>query len=839
VNAVTRATTLTAFRDEAAPVGARDVVSRDRGARGCDAGAAPSRLDLRIHSDLKTIEDEWRRFERTADRTAFQTFDWLATWQRHIGSREGVRPVIAVARFADNAVAFLLPLGVVRERLARRLCWLGQDQCDYNAPLLAPDFSQRVTPELFRTTWRELLAQLQSEPLLRPDWVGLEKMPQTIGGQINPFTHLGVTPNASGAHLTRLGTDWQSFYKAKRSSATRRRDRSKHRHMSRYGDIRFATAADADETRRTLAILMEQKARSLARKGIADIFAPPGHREFYLDLATNPRLRDFVHVSRVEIGPLCAAANFGVVYGDCYYHLLASFADTEVAHYGPGALHLRELMAYAIGRGLKRFDFTIGDEPYKQDWADITLELCDYAATVTWRGLPARALSAALLRFKRTIKQTPALWWLASRARAVSGFLSGSRPARMPDRQSDARAPQPSAVACVMGDLDLLRPLALAGIPCAAVSRPGSPLLYSRYARSRLAWDDYAVDLDRLLGTLLDFGRAQPETPVLFYEEDGQVLFVSRFREQLAQAFRFVVADAALLENLLDKSRFQALAERHGLPLPAALRFDPAACEPTSLGLRFPLIVKPRTRLDRWNDAFGLRKALPVENGEVLRQLWPQLAALGLDLIAQEFVPGAESRIESYHCYVDGRGSVVGEFTGRKIRTFPVRFGHTTALEITDADDVRREGRGIVERLELTGVAKLDFKRDPQGKLHLLEINPRFNLWHHAGAVAGVNLPALVYGDLLGLPRPPTPRAKPGTRWCRPWKDFAAARAQGMPLTAWASFAVGCEAKSTLSWDDPAPFLRATLHRLAGAHRAQEQVGRWRGRHVGKTPPSR
>ena len=54
----------------------------------------------------------------------------------------------------------------------------------------------------------------------------------------------------------------------------------------------------------------------------------------------------------------------------------------------------------------------------------------------------------------------------------------------------------------------------------------------------------------------------------------------------------------------------------------------------------------------------------------------------------------------------------------------------------------------------LTGVAKLDFKRDRSGKLHLFEINPRFTLWHHAAAIAGVNIPALVYADLTGAPWP-------------------------------------------------------------------------------------
>jgi CelD/BcsL family acetyltransferase involved in cellulose biosynthesis len=425
VSAVTRTTTLTAFPDTSAPL---DLPATRAQRRGDVMRDASPRLTIHIHSDLNTIESEWRRFERVADCTAFQTFDWLATWQRHIGERQGVRPVIVVGHFGDGDIAFIVPLGVERGALARRLCWLGQDLCDYNAPLLARDFSARVTPQAFLAAWHELQLQASCEPPLRFDWVEFEKMPETVGSQTNPFIYLGVTANPSNAHLTHLGDDWEKFYFAKRSSATRRRDRAKRRHMSEYGDVRFLSAANAEDARRTLEALMEQKSRSLERKGIPDIFAPPGHREFYLELASNPQARHLVHVSHVEIGDMCAAANFGMVHGDCYYHVLASYVDGEVAHYGPGALHLRELMAYAIDRGLRRFDFTIGDEPYKLEWSDSVLKLYDCTTTKNWRGVPARFFSTARRRVKRLIKQTPLLWNLTSQARAT--VASFSRPAR-------------------------------------------------------------------------------------------------------------------------------------------------------------------------------------------------------------------------------------------------------------------------------------------------------------------------------------------------------------------------------------------------------------------------
>jgi CelD/BcsL family acetyltransferase involved in cellulose biosynthesis len=380
-------------------------------------------LSFGIHTCLDDVEDEWRRFQQSAECTAFQSFEWLATWQRHIGARDGAVPIIVVGRFAEGETAFILPLAVETRRSVRRLCWLGQDLGDYNAPLLARNFSQRVTPDRFLALWRQLLARLQSDPELRYDWIEFEKMPQTVGVQSNPFISLRATPNANSAYITQLGDDWEAFYRARRSSATRRRDRTKRKHLSDFGEIRFETVAAPDDLRQTLDTLWEQKKRIFARKGIADIFARPGYREFFADFAANPNSRHLAHVGRVQIGASCAAANFAITFGDCYYHVLSSYCDNELTRYGPGTLHLRELLAYAIQHGLRRFDFTIGDERYKLEWSDLRLKLYDYSKGATWGGRIAHLLSVVRRSTKRFIKTTPLLWHWASRLRSTIGPL--------------------------------------------------------------------------------------------------------------------------------------------------------------------------------------------------------------------------------------------------------------------------------------------------------------------------------------------------------------------------------------------------------------------------------
>lgn len=376
------------------------------------------------------------------------------------------------------------------------------------------------------------------------------------------------------------------------------------------------------------------------------------------------------------------------------------------------------------------------------------------------------------------------------------------------NRRSDFRS-----MACVMGDMNLVRPLGLAGVSCAVVAPLGDPTTYSRFVRVVLPWESFSKNLDGLADRLLRFGAAQEEPPVLFFEEDSHLLFVSRYRERLGEAFRFILPQVALVEDLVDKTRFQPLAERLGLPIPASRRIRPCpGSAPVSIDLRFPVVIKPLRRRSPWDLIAGNSKAIELATEKAFRELWPRLASNEMDLLVQEMIPGPESCIESYHVYVDHRGEIAGEFTGRKIRTYPPSCGHSTALQTTDAEDVAALGRALVRKLDLHGVAKFDFKRDPDGVLHLLEVNPRFNLWHVLGARAGVNIPAIVYADLTGQSRPPSAKARPGVRWCTLPSDLFAARAIGLPMWSWLPWVIRCEVTSHINWDDPV-LVQAVWHR--------------------------
>lgn len=382
----------------------------------------------------------------------------------------------------------------------------------------------------------------------------------------------------------------------------------------------------------------------------------------------------------------------------------------------------------------------------------------------------------------------------------------------------DARADRPMAIVLGRLAIEVIRPLLLAGIPCGAVAPPGDAACYSRSTREVFDWDWTQPMInhdDRLADRLVRYGRAQPVPPVLLYCSDDSMVFVSRYREKLAEAFRFVVPDRELVESLVNKAKFSELAADVGLPVPATRVLHPSSEPfPDDLELQLPLILKPKKRDSTWLSVDPTNvKALRIDTLGELRAVWPRLARFGGPILAQQFVEGPESRIESYHVYTDRDGRVVGEFSGRKIRTLPLEYGHTTALAITDDREVVELGRELTRRLDLRGVAKFDFKRAADGRLWLLEINARCNLWHHAGAYAGVNLPALIHADLTGEPRPPVSRRPRPTTWCHP-KDLVAARKAEVPLLEWLSWAVRTDTKAFWSRHDPMPLLGMGISRV-------------------------
>jgi CelD/BcsL family acetyltransferase involved in cellulose biosynthesis len=86
-------------------------------------------------------------------------------------------------------------------------------------------------------------------------------------------------------------------------------------------------------------------------------------------------------------------------------------------------MQLQDVMRYAAEHDCPLFDFTIGDEPYKREWCDVEISLCDFVSPASWRGSVVAASTVPFRQTKRLIKRNPTAWAFVRKVRSMLGAL--------------------------------------------------------------------------------------------------------------------------------------------------------------------------------------------------------------------------------------------------------------------------------------------------------------------------------------------------------------------------------------------------------------------------------
>lgn len=391
--------------------------------------------------------------------------------------------------------------------------------------------------------------------------------------------------------------------------------------------------------------------------------------------------------------------------------------------------------------------------------------------------------------------------------------------------------------AVVLGGVNVVRAVGLGGVPVIVASpRRDAPAAASRFACGRLVLPPLERPL-AVIGALLETGErlagAAGRKLPLFYGNDDYLSLIQENHDRLGRYFALNLNQPEVGAALIDKDRFETFARSRGLPVPRTLAWEELAGWPA------PVLAKPKVKIGYddsriYRELFGCAgKARVFASGPDIIAL-PLARQLRHGLVFQEFVPGDDRHLWSFHGYADEHGELLAWFVGRKLRTYPALTGLSTYLELAHDEGFARVGRDVAARVPLRGVFKIDFKHDAlTGAWRVLEVNARFNLWHYLAARSGLNLPRVAYDYLLEGKRPAATGYRTGRRWLSLRYDYRAYReaaAQGR-LGAWAwlrSLAHWPMVYDVFCWSDPAPFFKQCLrHARLRVPRLTGRLRRW------------
>jgi D-aspartate ligase len=259
---------------------------------------------------------------------------------------------------------------------------------------------------------------------------------------------------------------------------------------------------------------------------------------------------------------------------------------------------------------------------------------------------------------------------------------------------------------------------------------------------------------------MLELAATIPGRPALISASDQFVTAIGAHADVLRDYY--ILSPGCHLQGLLaDKQTQYDLAAKHGMPMP---RTEYATGEDQVVRFakdaRFPCLLKP-THFRQWErfpsgHPLSFQKVAIAQDREQLVELYRLAVAANPLVILQEIIEGHDTDKRVYLACYDARGERVGHAMFRELRCDPVGFGPASISEPVIDPETDAVCDAFLRSIGYVGICEIEMKWDAHdGRVKLIEANPRLSGGGDAAPYAGVDLCWIHYLDLIGRPVAP------------------------------------------------------------------------------------
>jgi predicted ATP-grasp superfamily ATP-dependent carboligase len=249
--------------------------------------------------------------------------------------------------------------------------------------------------------------------------------------------------------------------------------------------------------------------------------------------------------------------------------------------------------------------------------------------------------------------------------------------------------------------------------------------------------------------------------PVLIPSADQFVTAIADHAAALEPYFIFRPASVATQALLATKKRQYEIADVNGMPVPKT-KFVESIDELRQFAseAQFPCLIKP-VHFREWEKfpaghSLLNQKIAVASTASELEAIYRMVESVTPAVVVQEIIEGPdEAKLVYLSCYGRG-GKRLGHCLVRELRTTPIYFGSASVVEPISDPETEALCDGFFQSIGYEGLCELEVKRDSRdGRVKLIEANPRYSVTADAAPYAGVDLGWLHYLDLIGEPVEP------------------------------------------------------------------------------------
>jgi D-aspartate ligase len=321
------------------------------------------------------------------------------------------------------------------------------------------------------------------------------------------------------------------------------------------------------------------------------------------------------------------------------------------------------------------------------------------------------------------------------------------------------------------------RSLGRAGIRIVGVDSVKKVGFYSRYIDARIC-PDPLEDEGAFVAFLMEVASREDGKPALFITSDEYLLPVSRNRETLGGRYLMNLPDARIIECIADKFKQYRLALDAGIPVPRT--FVAANMErfhEMEEQIPLPAFIKG-AEVTLWRKKMGVAsKGFVVATREELTDTLRAVFDRGVSALIQEIIPGPDTNHYKASCYVSRDGTMLLAFGLQKIRQQPVGYGFGCLVRSVEYPEMLAQGKEFFRKIAYRGVGSAEFKLDARdGKLKLIELNPRYWQQNALPERCGMNFPLTDYLEITGRHPEAVPSYRSGVKWVNIYSDLESFR---------------------------------------------------------------
>jgi CelD/BcsL family acetyltransferase involved in cellulose biosynthesis len=319
------------------------------------------------------LHEKWLSIENDSDLYIYQRYSWNQYWSDIYVDIYDFRIVVV----EDHGIPVVIyPFCINKKGIIRFLCFIGGVQSDYLMPVCKACYYHS------KKIWTFILKKID----VRYDLMSFEKIPQNVNGIYNNFLSV-IKPEKCGQSHGLILPDTLDGLDNLLKRSFRNDTKRQLRRIMKLGDVKFEKIdINGSEFQSCMNISIQQKTKRTKNSQGLSLFDDELFRDFYKRLFLLKDENLTVDYSILTLNNQVLATHLGFYDKKRYYFILPTIEGGEWSVYSCGKILIDYLLEFSIKQGHSYFDFTIGDESYKDDWCNDVMDWYSYKKHVTLKG---------------------------------------------------------------------------------------------------------------------------------------------------------------------------------------------------------------------------------------------------------------------------------------------------------------------------------------------------------------------------------------------------------------------------------------------------------------------